>query len=238
MSLVCLKCSTQNENNAVYCDQCGAILSRVEPRREPIDLPGMIPPQSLAPRAVDRLVCKKCGYGAKMGDLFCINCGTSLASLSPPPSPAPSPRASQANLPQSMPPPSPSAQTYLVSDASLPLAAVLGVETRVLTTGRLIIGNVEIQLPPQLDVTLGRQDPYAQPPWRPDVDLTAYGAGDPAYGVSRRHARLRWAGEWTIEDLNSANGTFIGIERISECKTLHDGDQIMLGRLVMTFRQE
>ncbi len=48
-------------------------------------------------------------------------------------------------------------------------------------------------------------------------------------GVSRRHARLvRSAGRYAVEDLNSANGTFVQGERV-ERRLLEDGDQIQLG---------
>jgi diguanylate cyclase (GGDEF)-like protein len=48
-------------------------------------------------------------------------------------------------------------------------------------------------------------------------------------GVSRKHARLVKTGDsYTLEDLKSANGTFVQGERITERK-LADGDQIQLG---------
>lgn len=48
-------------------------------------------------------------------------------------------------------------------------------------------------------------------------------------GVSRKHARLVKVDDaFTLEDLNSANGTFVQGERITK-KTLVDGDQIQLG---------
>ncbi|HSC87503.1 MAG TPA: GGDEF domain-containing protein [Polyangiaceae bacterium] len=48
-------------------------------------------------------------------------------------------------------------------------------------------------------------------------------------GVSRRHARLvRHSGRYAVEDLNSANGTFVQGERILR-HVLEDGDQIQLG---------
>lgn len=48
-------------------------------------------------------------------------------------------------------------------------------------------------------------------------------------GVSRKHARLVKTGDtFTLEDLSSANGTFVQGERITK-KTLVDGDQIQLG---------
>lgn len=263
MSRVCLQCSTQNEETAVYCDYCGAVLPQPAPRPVPMDLPGavspsfprpmnlpgVLAPSAPPPQVSGKLVCGTCGHEAKSGDLFCINCGAALASMppalpSPPAYPAPASPVPSSPLVASAPPitpvapVAPSAETYLVKEAAPSPAPVPGAETRVLTSGRLVIGDADIPLPSLLELTLGRQDPYAKPPWHPEVDLTAYGAGDPAYGVSRRHARLRWSGEWTIEDLNSANGTFVGGKRISQRTTIHDGDQIMLGRLVMTFRLE
>lgn len=47
---------------------------------------------------------------------------------------------------------------------------------------------------------------------------------------SRKHSLLYWQGDTCfIEDLNSANGTFVNNERISEKTELHDGDIIGLG---------
>jgi DNA-binding winged helix-turn-helix (wHTH) protein len=55
--------------------------------------------------------------------------------------------------------------------------------------------------------------------------------------VSRRHARIRVAaGEATIEDLRSKNGTFIGDDRVVARRTLRDGDEIRLGSVKLTFR--
>src|SRR5690606_2965603 len=48
-------------------------------------------------------------------------------------------------------------------------------------------------------------------------------------GVSRKHARLvKSANTYTVEDLSSANGTFVQGERITK-RELVDGDQIQLG---------
>lgn len=47
--------------------------------------------------------------------------------------------------------------------------------------------------------------------------------------VSRRHCRLLFeAGQWRVVDLNSANGTFVNGERISQAN-LYDGDRLQLG---------
>ncbi len=53
--------------------------------------------------------------------------------------------------------------------------------------------------------------------------------------ISRRHARIsRGAGgQLTIEDLGSANGTFVNDERIDAPRTLDAGDVVRMGRTVM-----
>ena len=49
-------------------------------------------------------------------------------------------------------------------------------------------------------------------------------------GVSRRHARLVIsAGQATIEDLGSKNGTFVGERRVEGNQTLQDGDVVGIG---------
>ncbi len=57
--------------------------------------------------------------------------------------------------------------------------------------------------------------------------------GDPE--LSRRHARVSRAadGQFTIEDLGSANGTFVNGERIDAPRTLGLGDVVRVGRTVL-----
>jgi len=55
--------------------------------------------------------------------------------------------------------------------------------------------------------------------------------------VSRRHARIVVsAGQATIEDLHSKNGTTVSGRRIDGPTPLQGGDQIELGSVLMTFR--
>jgi hypothetical protein len=61
--------------------------------------------------------------------------------------------------------------------------------------------------------------------------------------LSRRHAEIRvsTAGDgWQLCDLGSANGTFVGAERVEGCRALVDGDVLRLGRRgpVLVFRLE
>jgi DNA-binding winged helix-turn-helix (wHTH) protein len=56
-------------------------------------------------------------------------------------------------------------------------------------------------------------------------------------GVSRHHARIVIAGlTATLEDLNSKNGTRICGEAVKKPVQLQDGDEIRIGRFVLTYR--
>ena len=71
----------------------------------------------------------------------------------------------------------------------------------------------------------------------PEIDLTS---ADPENYVSRRHAFiLRHHGGFVVEDLDSANGTFINSStRVGAHVTaaLKNGDRLMFGRTQCTFR--
>lgn len=56
------------------------------------------------------------------------------------------------------------------------------------------------------------------------------------YTVSRRHAELRPAGRgWMVEDLKSANGTYLNGKRLERPIRLKHGDQIRLGATLLIF---
>jgi len=58
-----------------------------------------------------------------------------------------------------------------------------------------------------------------------------------APGVSRRHARiLAEGGRFTLEDLGSKNGTYLGETRLSPSAELADGDEFRLGQTLLVFR--
>ncbi len=57
--------------------------------------------------------------------------------------------------------------------------------------------------------------------------------------VSRNHAQvLLREGVVMVEDLNSANGTKVNGEFIKESTTIIPGDQIIIGNISLTLRQE
>lgn len=58
-----------------------------------------------------------------------------------------------------------------------------------------------------------------------------------APGVSRHHARFRLdAGNVTVEDLESKNGTYLRGKRLTAPSHIGDGDQIRIGSVVITLR--
>ena len=70
---------------------------------------------------------------------------------------------------------------------------------------------------------------------RDDADLSI--ATDAA--VSGMHALLERAGAtWCVRDLGSRNGTFVNGERLFGERVLRDGDEIIVGRTRLVFRDE
>lgn len=82
---------------------------------------------------------------------------------------------------------------------------------------------------------VGRFDPVTEQ--SPEIDLTDL---DQQRSLSRRHARLmRRDGRFFVrEEIGTANGTFVGGERLATGKEreIRDGDQLRFGRVDLTFR--
>ncbi|MBN1975967.1 MAG: FHA domain-containing protein [Anaerolineae bacterium] len=58
----------------------------------------------------------------------------------------------------------------------------------------------------------------------------------PDQRASRRHAEVRWDGEFcTLHDLDSANGTLLNGRRIAVPQPLRDGDEIAVASATFTF---
>lgn len=98
----------------------------------------------------------------------------------------------------------------------------------------IVNSGVPVPIPRQDEVVIGRSDPVTNT--LVDVDLTSLGGV--SGGVSRQHARMVFAQNvWTIEDLDSTNGTYLNGAplRPFEPQPLHDGDQVKLGQMVLTF---
>ncbi len=130
---------------------------------------------------------------------------------------------SRADLPRLVP-------VAMTSEA--PAAAVPGAPTARLVhaeTGRAYL------LFPGNDASVGRFDPVTE--MAPDVDLSEI---DTQRSTSRRHARVAERGGrfYVREEIGTANGTFVGEDRLSTGveRELSDGDPIRFGRVDVVFR--
>ena len=102
----------------------------------------------------------------------------------------------------------------------------------------IVLGTSELSAQFSLNQTgeslIGRVDPNRG--IRPEVDLSKY---DPAARVSRRHARIVVQdNQYFIEDLGSANGTFLnGSNKLIQGKpqALTAGDELKLGETTLKF---
>jgi CheY-like chemotaxis protein len=98
------------------------------------------------------------------------------------------------------------------------------IEFRVMGTAYII------QVPASEAILVGRSDPRRE--LIPDVDLTPYAAH--VLGVSRQHARISVKKDRvTVEDLESANGTFLNghVLKSGEEVRMRHGDQLSFGQL-------
>ncbi len=158
--------------------------------------------------------CPSCGRQHRPGTLFCSECGVYLLTGGPlrteplPESELPASRADPwSNAPSAAPEPATLSLTLTVvaSSRRIPLSG----------SNEYVIGR--------LDATRGVF---------PDADLTPDGGLEG--GVSRRHARVQLQRtQFFVEDLGSANGTFLNGQRLTPYlpHPLRDGDELQTGRI-------
>lgn len=167
--------------------------------------------------------CPSCGRKHRPGTLFCSECGIYLPTGGPlgtepiPNRDLPAGKASAWNNEHDR-------EGVRRSNAAL--------QMRIASSGR------QIQLPVGEDLQIGRLD--AAHGIFPDLDLTP--DGGLKGGVSRRHCKIyQNDGDYYVEDLGSANGTFLDGERLTPYlpHILQDGDTLQLGRIALdiTIRQ-
>ena len=160
--------------------------------------------------------CHSCHSQNLRGTIFCVNCGISLLQHDRSRDTTglgarPAARAVPERLPK--------AQTPLPSSERRFCATVLNSSRR-------------LDLPLSTPLLIGRQD--AARGHYPEIDLNHDGGYDS--GVSRRHARITLAeGATYIEDLDSANGSFINEQRLQSGTSyrLQSGDELRLGSLIL-----
>ena len=164
--------------------------------------------------------CPNCGMPVQPSDVFCDNCGQALTPIS--------------GFPRGQQEPA-----VFSSDPSVPIITAQPVAPDVpVLNPRLVVqaSGATLNLPPgKSEYLIGREDPVSGS--FPDVDLVPYGGEEG--GVSRRHAQIgSRAGQFTIEDLNSVNYTFVNRQKVAPGTPhpLRDGDEIRLGRVVLQFK--
>ena len=235
---ICPQCNNQNPDGAVFCDNCGASLAEVTPSQP------VVPAVPVA--SAGGATCPACDAPAIPGEAFCDNCGAALSAVQPAaPAAAPQPAAPAGatvkcpicGTDQPIGQPfcdncgaSLAAQPQPVQPPVAPVAPAAWGCPRLVVAGT----GTEFDLSGKAETLVGREDPVSGV--FPEVDLTPHGGEEG--GVSRRHARLIVRGnQWLIEDLDSVNFTWVNNQKLNPGapQPLNDGDQIRLGRVLLTF---
>jgi pSer/pThr/pTyr-binding forkhead associated (FHA) protein len=157
------------------------------------------------------------------GAIFCSECGASLISGGP--------RRETTNALSRTTDGIPSVvedAPHTVVPAPAAVSAVSGVCLVVINSGR------RINLESGEELLVGRKD--NQRGIYPDVDLGLDGGYDA--GVSRRHAIISPNSKgYILEDLGSANGTFINGRRLApqSSEPISHGDELKFGTLILRF---
>jgi hypothetical protein len=162
------------------------------------------------------MICHSCHSQNIRGTIFCLNCGISLLQHDRSRDTTglgakPAARSVQERALR-VEPPEPSSERRF--------------SATVLNSGR------RLDLPLSTPLLIGRQD--AARGHYPEIDLNHDGGYDS--GVSRRHARIALVDAATyVEDLDSANGSFLNDQRLEPRTSyrLQPGDELRLGSLIL-----
>lgn len=158
--------------------------------------------------------CPSCGRKHRPGTLFCSECGVYLPTGGPlHTEPLP-----EEELPVLRASPWTSERAAEAEEAPLPLHL------------KVVATDHRIRLPSTPEVQIGRLD--AAHGIFPDVDLTPDGGLEG--GISRRHCKIHQRGTtYLIEDVGSANGTYLNGQRLTPYlpHVLKHGDELQLGRV-------
>jgi hypothetical protein len=166
--------------------------------------------------------CWNCNTDQFDGAIFCSDCGASLVSKKPHRETTAS--LSQLTIPGYVP-------DFQTESQIIPEPPVASSDTPVFSLVVLNSGQ-RLNLEPNRNLLLGRLDKNRG--IMPDVNLSDLGGYDS--GVSRRHALLSLhEGQCLLEDLGSANGTFINNQQLSpnQPRTIKSGDEVKFGTLLM-----
>jgi uncharacterized OB-fold protein len=193
--------------------------------------------------------CPQCGTENLEGALFCDECGASLSDVGVEAEKAEATPV-EVEQPQELPQVAvgkacPSCGHINPEDARFceNCGSALEEEIKVtpppptVVTAKLVTADgveIELDFGSKSELLIGRADPVSRV--FPDVDLTPHGGYEA--GVSRRHCIIRYSGgKFTVEDLESTNGTKLNGKFIPPKvpQPLNDGDELVLGALVLKF---
>ncbi|MBL8094658.1 MAG: FHA domain-containing protein [Anaerolineales bacterium] len=176
------------------------------------------------------ITCPSCRHTELDGELYCTTCGAQLWGLAADATVTIAPARKFATEPK----PNTSART---APTPPPLEALIGDADRSLPVPpgaiglRLIDADTLLTLQGKDAYIIGRE---AGAESQPDAELGAHGGRD--LGVSRQHARLsRLKGQVLLEDLGSANGTWLNGEPVNAGTPmrLENGDLVKFARLLV-----
>lgn len=193
--------------------------------------------------------CPFCGFNNEEGALFCEQCKSDLGSTTPTPAPAPAPPGEPVPVasvveavPETAPPmaevveappaAAPGAAETAPAPAEAPAAKLPADAKPVLVVLRGQKVNAEYPIYEGLNF-IGRADEKPV-----DIDLEDQEPPDRIW-CSRQHALITFENnELTVEDLNSANGTYVNRTRIypGQKKPLNVGDVIQIGNVQMKLK--
>ena len=166
--------------------------------------------------------CPNCHHWNEASARFCEECGFDLTTVGaglPAPTSVPAPEESE---PAAIPDPAP--QTLVTPQSPAVAPAYSGVHLVLSSTGSIFkLGSLTV---------IGREDPTLQ------IDFDGY--PDSKY-VSHRHAQISDNnGTFYIEDLGSANHTFVNDIRLSpgQSQPLHEGDKVRVGKIELLFHEK
>lgn len=165
--------------------------------------------------------CSHCNAQQMDGTIFCSECGASLLTGG-------ARRETTASLNKSAGGLSTVVEEVAPVVVPAPAAAAQTISLVVINSGRRIVLDAGEEL------LVGRKD--NQRGIYPDVDLGLDGGYDA--GVSRRHAIITPSGAgYNLEDLASANGTFVNGQRLAPQApaAIAHGDEIKFGTLILRF---
>jgi pSer/pThr/pTyr-binding forkhead associated (FHA) protein len=168
--------------------------------------------------------CSHCNAQQLDGAIFCSECGATLFA-------SPSRRETTASLNKA-------AGGFSSVEMIEPTVIAAPAPPTAPTVALVVINSGRrISLDAGQDLLVGRKD--NQRGIYPDVDLGLDGGYDA--GVSRRHAIITSrGGGYMIEDLASANGTFINGRRLQPQSSapISSGDELKFGTLILRFEIE